>query len=149
MVRNNISSLGSLNSSNLGDIHTNKIVKSLKYQGKGCLMKTGRVYIGGLVNLLLVWGIFGFTSALPHSEIVLQETPVPVESTPADSGDTVRGGIPVTAEPEPVWIEILVFYGLIGITALFLILALLSLANKSTAPHGEHKNSTSDKFHSR
>ena len=111
-------------------------------------MKTRRI-LGSLVSFLLVWGMFGFTSALPHSEIVLQETPVPVESTPAASGSTSPDGIPVTGEPEPVWIEILVFYGLIGITALFLILALLSLANKSAAPYVEHKNSTSDKFHSR
>ena len=112
-------------------------------------MKTRRVYIGSLVSFLLVWGMFGFTSALPYSDIVLQGTPLPVEFTPAASGATSPAGIPVTAEPAPVWIEILVFYGLIGITALFLVLALLSFANKSTSPSVEPKNSTSDKFHER
>jgi len=110
-------------------------------------MKTGRICVGSLVSFLLLWGMFGFVSAPPHNDVILQETLLPAESTPAASETTSPAGIPVTGEPEPVWIEILVFYGLIGITALFLVLALLSLANKSTAPYVEHKNSTSDKFH--
>lgn len=112
-------------------------------------MKTGRVCVGSLVSFLLLWGMFGFTSTPSRSEIVFQETLLPAESTPVAARTTSPGGIPVTGEPEPVWIEILVFYGLIGITALFLVLALLSLANKSTAPYVEHKSSTSDKFHRR
>jgi hypothetical protein len=111
-------------------------------------MKTGRVCIGSFVSFLLLWGMLGFTPAPSHSGMVLQETLLPVESTPAAPGTTSPAGIPVTGEPEPVWIEILVFYGLIGITALFLILALLSLASKSTAPYAD-KNSASDKFHGR
>jgi hypothetical protein len=110
-------------------------------------MKTRRMYIGCLVGFLLLWGMFGFTAAPLHGETVLQGTPLPVESTPVEPGATNSAGIPVTAEPEPVWTEILVFYGLIGLTALFLILALLNIANKSTAPYVEPKGTTSDKAH--
>jgi hypothetical protein len=61
------------------------------------------------------------------------------------SGTTDSAGIPVTGKPEPVLTEILVFYGLIGITALFLILALLNVANKSTAPYVAHKSLPTEK----
>lgn len=112
-------------------------------------MQTRRIYIGGLVGFLLLGGMFGFRATPPHKGVILQETPLPVDVTPVAPGATSSVGIPVTAEPEPVWIEILVFYGLIGLTALFLILALLNLANKATAPYPGHKNSTADKTHRR
>ena len=91
--------------------------------------------------------MFGFTITASRSEVILQETPSLMETTPLAPNATNSDGIPVTGEPAPLWTEIVVFYGLIGLTALFLILALLNLANKSTVPHVEHKSSTSDKTH--
>ena len=49
--------------------------------------------------------------------------------------ETNAEGIPLTGESEPVLTEIVVFYGLIGLTALFLTLALLNFANKWISPN--------------
>jgi hypothetical protein len=110
-------------------------------------MNRKRIYIFSLAGFFSMWGMFGFTVTASSIEVVLQETPSPMETTPVAPGATSSEGIPVTGEPAPVWTEIVVFYGLIGLTALFLILALLILANKSTVPHVEHKGPTSDKTH--
>jgi hypothetical protein len=103
------------------------------------------VYAFGLVSFFLMWGVFGLAGAAPRGDPDSQATVPPVDVTPIVSGSTDSAGIPVTAEPEPLLTEIVVFYGLIGLTALFLILALLSMANKSTAPYMERKNPPSDK----
>ena len=110
-------------------------------------MNRKRIYILSLAGFLSMWGMFGFTVTASRSEVLLQETPSSMEATPVAPDATSSNGIPVTGEPAPVWTEIVVFYGLIGLTALFLILALLNLANKSTVPHVEHKGPTSDKTH--
>lgn len=43
--------------------------------------------------------------------------------------------------------EIVVFYGLIGLTALFLVLALLKFVNKAGSPSTEHKAPPLDETH--
>jgi len=94
-----------------------------------------------------MWGSFGFAAVAPRSEPVLQATLLPREPTVVAPEATQPAGIPVTAEPEPVWTEILVSYGLIGLTALFLILALLNLANKSTVQHVQPKSPSAAVMH--
>ena len=106
------------------------------------------IYASSLVVFFLMWGVFGIAAAAPRSAANLPATVPPVESTSMVSSPTESAGIPVTGKPEPLLAEILVFYGLIGITALFLVLALLNLANKSTASYVEHKDSPTDKTQS-
>jgi hypothetical protein len=96
-------------------------------------MSRKMIYFCSLLGFFLMWGLFGFAAAGPRGEPDLRATLLPVESTPIVPAATDIAGIPVTAEPEPVWSEILGFYGLIGLAALFLILVLLSYANRSTA----------------
>ena len=102
------------------------------------------VYTFSLVGFFLMWGVFGFAAASPRGEPDFQASVPPVEATPVVPGPTDAAGIPVTGRPEPVFSEIVVFYGLIGITTLFLILALLNVANKSTAPYVPRKRPPSD-----
>lgn len=103
------------------------------------------IYASGLFVFFLMWGVFGIAGASSRSESNLPATVPPVESTSIVSGATDSAGIPLTGESEPVLAEIFIFYGLIGLTALFLILALLSIANKSTAPYVQYKTPPSDK----
>ena len=110
-------------------------------------MSRKMIYFCSLVGFFLMWGLFGFAAAAPRSEPDLQATVPPVESTPVRPAATDIAGIPVTAESEPVWIEILGFYGVIGLAALFLILALLSFANKSTAFYPKRKSPSSEESH--
>lgn len=110
-------------------------------------MSRKMIYFFSLVGFFLMWGLFGFAAAAPRSELNLLATVPPVETTPIDSGVTEAVGIPVTGESEPVWIEILGFYGLIGLAALSLILALLNFANKATAPYTNHKVPPSEETH--
>ena len=77
-----------------------------------------------------MWGVFGSMAAAPRSEPVLQTTRA-TEST-ADPA------IPVTGDTQPVT-GILLIYGLFGLGALVLILALLNAANKSTSIHVHHQ----------
>ena len=102
-------------------------------------MNRKMTYLFSLLGFFLMWGVFGFAAAAPPAESGLQATVPPVEATPIIPGGTDPARIPVTGEPERGWTEILGFYGFIGLAALFLILALLSSANKSTAPAVQHK----------
>jgi hypothetical protein len=106
-------------------------------------MNQKMVYILSLTGFFLIWGVFGFISVPPGAPGLQVTAPV-VENTRVPAEGTLAAGIPVTSEPEPVWTEIVVFYGLIGVTAMFLILALLSIANKSTAPYVERKSPSSN-----
>jgi uncharacterized membrane protein YuzA (DUF378 family) len=106
---------------------------NLNRDGKGTPVNRKMTYVFSLIGFFLLWGIIGFSTAPLRTVHNLQATVPPLP------GETEAVGIPVTGEPEPVWSEILVFYGLIGLAALFLILALLSSANQSTAPALEHK----------
>ena len=107
-------------------------------------MNVKQIYVFGLACVFWMWGTLGFAFATPRSESVLQVTSTPI-STSLEAGATQPAGIPVTGEPEPLWTEIMVFYGLIGLTALFLVLALLNFANKSSAPQAPRNTSSSDK----
>ena len=110
-------------------------------------MNRKMIYIFSLAGFFLMWGVFGFAAAAPRGDPGLQVTLPTVENTPELPGETGTEGIPVTGEPERVWTEILGFYGLIGLAAMFLILALLSFANKSTAPYADRKRSSSEETH--
>ncbi len=100
------------------------------------------IYLCSLVGFFLMWGVFGFVAAAPRSDA--EGTVPPAGNTAVILEATNTAGIPVTGEPAPLWTEILGFYGLIGLLALFLILALLSFANKSTAPAVERKGPPSE-----
>ena len=105
------------------------------------------IYVFSLAGFFLMWGVFGFVAAAPRGEVNPRATMPPVENTPILPAGTDAAGIPVTGEPERVWTEILGFYGLIGLAALCLILALLSFANRSTAPYQEGKSPRSEERH--
>jgi hypothetical protein len=104
------------------------------------------IYTFSLVGFFLLWGVFGFAAAVPRGEPGAPATVPPVEPTVV-AAEPTAAGIPVTGDPEPVWTEIVVFYGLIGLTALFLIMGLLKIANGSTAPYVQHKGPPSDNAH--
>lgn len=110
-------------------------------------MNRKMVYIFSLVGFFLMWGVFGFAAAAPRGEPNLQATVAPESATPVLPGETDAAGIPVTGEPERVWTDILGFYGLIAFAALLLILAMLSFANKLTAPAVERKVPPSEETH--
>lgn len=97
------------------------------------------IYLLSLVGFFLMWGVFGFVAAAPRGDPGLQVTVPSVKNTMVVPEATDPAAIPVTGEPEPLWTEVLVFYGLIALAALFLILALLNFANKSTTPAIERK----------
>ena len=103
------------------------------------------IYLFSLVGFFLMWGVFGFVAAAPRGEAYQEGTMPPVETTAVPTTATGTEGIPVTGKQQPVWTEILGFYGMIGIAALFLILALLSFANKSTAAYAERKSPPPEK----
>ena len=111
---------------------------------EGKLMKRRLVYTFGLVGFFLLWGVFGIAAGVPRGEPNSPATVPPMETGVVLPEATQSVGIPITAEPERVWTEIVVFYGLIGITALFLVLGLLKIANKSTAPYAPHNGPPSD-----
>lgn len=101
-------------------------------------MKRKLIYVFSLVGFFLMWGAFGFVAGTPRSGSAFQET-MPPRVSPSAPLATDAAGVPVTGEPEPGLTEILVFYGLIGFTALFLTLALLKLASKSATSHSRHE----------
>jgi hypothetical protein len=110
-------------------------------------MNRKMVYLLSLTGFFLMWGVFGFIAAPPLGGLALQATVPAAESTPIPPEGTLAAGIAVTSKPEPVWTEVVVFYGLIGLTAMFLVLGLLSIANKSTAPYVERKGPSSNETH--
>jgi len=115
------------------------------WNGKERLMNTKLIYTFSLVVFFLMWGVFGFAAAAPRSEPRIQPNVPTLEATSVAPEATDLPAIPITGEPEPLLTEIYVFYGLIGLTALFLILALLNIANRTTAPYVERKSPPSDK----
>lgn len=102
------------------------------------------IYTFSGVGFFLMWGVFGFAAAVPRGEPSLPATVPPAETSVVVPEATNSPGIPITGEQEPVWTEIVVFYGLIGLTALFLVLGLLTIANRSTAPYWQPKGPPSD-----
>jgi hypothetical protein len=85
-----------------------------------------------LVGFFLMWGVFGFAAAAPRGEPDVRVKVPLVENTVVVSEATSAAAIPVTGEPEPLWTEVLVFYGSIALAALFVILALLNFVNRFT-----------------
>jgi hypothetical protein len=116
---------------------------------KGYLMRRKLAYTCILVGFFVTGGTFGLAAAAPHAQADAPATIPAVETTGVLPPATDAAAIPVTGEAEPVLTEILVFYGLIGVTALFLILALLNFANKPTAPYPDRKTPSSDEAHRR
>jgi hypothetical protein len=86
----------------------------------------------------LVWGMSS-SGALPKETLAKSALPA-MESTPDNSELTEPVTIPVTGKSELGW-GILIFYGLIGLAALILILALLDSANHSTTFYAKRKTS--------
>jgi hypothetical protein len=89
------------------------------------------IYTLSLIGFFLTWGVFGFAAGRPRSKPVLQATLPPIENTLIAPGATESAAIPVTGETQRNT-EVLLIYGVFGLGALFLILALLNMANKLT-----------------
>lgn len=102
------------------------------------------IYTFSLIGFFLMWGVFGFVAGVPRGETRLQETLPPVESTPVPPQSTDLAQIPVTGESEPLLMEVVLFYGLIGLTALFLVFGLLTFANRSTAADAQQDDPSTD-----
>lgn len=102
------------------------------------------IYIFSLFCFFLLLGVSGFRAVAPAREPGFQSTLAPDETVPAA---TIAGQVPVTGEPEPLWPEILLFYGLIAVTALFLILVLLNTVNKSMIPRAQQRKPSSKETH--
>lgn len=97
-------------------------------------------YTFSLIGFFLMWGVFGLVAATPRAESAGLATPPPVESTLVVPGATPNTGmIPVTGKPQPTP-GVFVIYGLFGVGALILVLALLNAANKSTSAYARHKD---------
>jgi hypothetical protein len=96
-------------------------------------MNRRHTFILGLVGFFLLWGLFGFLAGAPRRELTLQETPAALQSILSSAESTLPSQVPVTGEAEPLWMEVVVFYGLIGLAALFLVFGLLSFANSTGA----------------
>jgi len=86
----------------------------------------------------LVWGMSSFGAL--HKETLAKSALPAIGSTPVVSEATQTAMIPVTGRSELGW-GVLIFYGLIGLAALILILALLDSANHSTTFYAKRKTS--------
>ncbi len=86
----------------------------------------------------LVWGMS--SAGALHKETLAKSALPAMESTLVDSEPTQNVMIPVTGKSQLGW-GILIFYGLIGLAALILILALLDSANHSTTYYAKRKTS--------
>jgi hypothetical protein len=126
---------------------TKDIKESLNWHGKGSFMNRKMIYVLSWAGFFLMWGLFGFVAAAPRGEPARPAIVPSVKNTAVIPAATALAGIPVTGKSEPVWSEILGFYGLIGFAALFLILALLSFANKATALYPKPNSPPSEETH--
>lgn len=95
------------------------------------------VWLSILTILFLSWGVSGAAGA-SHREPLAQSALSGVEATPAVAETTPQALIPVTGRPSLGW-GMLIVYGLIGLAALTLILALLDSANQSTTLSARRK----------
>jgi len=84
----------------------------------------------------LVWGMS--SAGALHNKTLAKAALPAMESTPVVSESTQTVMIPVTGKPSLGW-GILIFYGLIGLAALILILALLDSANHLTTFYAKRK----------
>jgi hypothetical protein len=97
------------------------------------------VWLSILSILFLIWGASGLVIA-PHQEFLAQSTLHRVADRPAATNVAGPFLIPVTGNPHLGW-GTLLFYGLIELSVLTLILALLDAANRSTALYARRKSS--------
>jgi hypothetical protein len=97
-------------------------------------MSRKRIYIFSLTAFFLMWGVYGFVATVPGGEPVLQATALPEENTMITAGVTPDAAIPVTGESQAD-IGILFVYLLLGLGALFVLLASLNAANRTTLPY--------------
>ena len=95
------------------------------------------VWLSLLSILLLIWGASG-SAVASHKQFLAQSTFPRVANTPVTPEATKPALIPVTGNPRLGW-GTLLFYGLIGLAALTLILALLDSANQSTVLYKRRK----------
>ena len=86
----------------------------------------------------LVWGMS--SAGALHKETLAKSSLPAVESTPVVSESPQTVMIPVTGKSQWGW-GVLIFYGLIGLAALILILALLDSANHSTTFYAKRTTS--------
>ena len=96
------------------------------------------VWFSIFIIFFLVWGMS--SSGVSHKETLAKSALQAVERPPVISESTQSVTIPVTGKSELGW-GVLVFYGLIGMAALILILALLDSANHSTTFYAKRKTS--------
>lgn len=101
-------------------------------------MKPKLTFILGLAGVFLLWGVFGFLAGASPGELAMQETPAVAQSNSSSAESTLPSQVPVTGRSEPLWMEVLIFYGLIGLAALFLVFGLLSFANNSSVAQPSH-----------
>ena len=105
-------------------------------------MRRKLFYMVTLVIFILMWGVFGIAAAMPHGETAPPAVLPSANSFNSISATTGPAMIPVTGNA-PSEMEVLAFYALIGVGALILILFMLSVANRSTAPYPQQKRSSS------
>lgn len=97
------------------------------------------VWLSILSILFLIWGVSG-SAAASHKEALTESSLLSVGSTPGGNRATPPALIPVTGSASLGWATLIV-YGLIGVAALTLILALLDSANQSTTLYARRKPS--------
>ena len=97
------------------------------------------VWLSILSILFLIWGASG-SAAASHREPLAQSAFPGVASTPGVEDASPPALIPVTGRSSLGW-GTLIVYGLIGLAALTLILALLDSANQSTTLYAQRKPS--------
>jgi len=97
------------------------------------------VWISILSILFLIWGASG-SAAASHEEPLAQAALSGAASASGVPAATPAALIPVTGGSSLGW-GTLIFYGLIGLAALTLILALLDSANQTTALYARRKAS--------
>jgi len=102
------------------------------------------IYTFTLIAFFIMWGVFGFAAAVPHSESSIQLVFSSTANTPVVSEEADSAMIPITGNQQLGW-GILLVYGLIGLATLALILSLLNAANKSTALYVQRKEQPADK----
>ena len=95
------------------------------------------LYILSLTGFFVMWGVFGFAAGAPRSE-PSQAAVLPRENTALVTDAAADEAGPITRERQSDPGRVIV-YGLIGLGALAMILALRNKANKATAPYVRRK----------
>ena len=91
------------------------------------------IYTFSRIGFFLLGGVFGLMARAPRRGPIFQATALPQKNSVVTQVITPNAVIPVTGEAQP-GTGILLVYLFVGFATLFLILTLLSAANKQTAP---------------